>query len=115
MESPDRHRDHALKKPLAELEARVVRLHLEHPHDVADDRVERLRYVLAFARLTWVRAQSGQDVYLGDRLGALRARVTDELSPGSLPVPRISARPSGPYPSWCARSRRSAVGFARTA
>jgi predicted acylesterase/phospholipase RssA len=80
METPDRHRDHALKKPLSELEARVVRLHLEHPHDVADDRVERLRYVLAFARLTWVRAQSGQDVYLGDRLGALRSRVTDEIS-----------------------------------
>jgi predicted acylesterase/phospholipase RssA len=80
METLDRQRDHALKKPLSELEARVVRLHLEHPHDPGDGPVERLRYVLAFARLTWVRAQSGQDVYLGDRLGALRARVTDELS-----------------------------------
>jgi hypothetical protein len=70
-----------IRKPLDELEARAVRLMLARPGDYSEGLVHALRYVLSFARLTMVRAESGEDVDLSDFLAPHRWRVLEALRP----------------------------------
>ena len=70
-----------LRKPLDDLEARVVQLMLERPDDYSEGLIHALRYVLSFARLTLVRSESGEDVDLSDSLAPHRWRVLEARRP----------------------------------
>ncbi len=70
-----------LRKPVDDLEARVVRLNLARPGELAPELVDGLRYVLSFARLTLVRGCDGVDSDLSDMLAPHRWRVMEALRP----------------------------------
>lgn len=75
----DEQRLHEIRRPLDELECKLVERDLARPHEVSPELVAALRYVLSFARLTVVRATSGVDVDLIDLLGPHRWRVAEAL------------------------------------
>jgi hypothetical protein len=85
-----------LRKPLDDLELRVIRRHLQRPGALAPPVLDGLRYVLSFARLTTVRAANGQDVEVADLLSPWRWRVQGVLH----------AALDGPDPSLWEAARR---------
>ena len=70
-----------LRRPLEDVEAAAVRLHLARPGEVHASRLDELRYVLSFARLQVVRATSGEDVDVGGALAAHAWKVRHVLEP----------------------------------
>ena len=71
----------ARRRPLDRLEAAMVRLYLAKPDENARRVLDRLRYVVSFARLTAVQNPDGADIDLLGLLGPHAVSVTGRLEP----------------------------------
>jgi predicted acylesterase/phospholipase RssA len=63
------------RRPLDELEARLVRLHLSRPDPTAGPLIDRLRYVISLARVTTLTDAEGRTVDLDASLAPLARQV----------------------------------------
>lgn len=69
------------RRPFEDLEALLIRATIGSPNLARDLEVQRLRYVLNFAKLDAVRTRDGSDVELGPALAPLAGRVRDACAP----------------------------------
>lgn len=74
-------RIHDARQPLEEMEARAIRLALAKPAEIPSNRVDALRYVLSFARLSLVRNEDGTDVDLSEAMSGHAWKVRETLRP----------------------------------
>ena len=70
-----------VRRPLADLEAEVVRRVVEHPDALPESALSALRYILSLARLTLVRNRDGHDVDASELLARHRWWVKETLAP----------------------------------
>ena len=80
-----------LRAPIEALEASLVRRDLDRPGTVTPDVMNRLRYVLSFAKMTDVTRADGETVSIAERLAPHRWRVLEGLKP------HLEGEPNGIY------------------
>jgi hypothetical protein len=94
------------RRPFDRLETRAVKMYLKAPEDDLRLVLDQLRYVLSFARLTWVRNSEGADVDLSGPLAA-----HSQIVRGAIEQPILRAKSlweiNGYLPDLVARTKRA--------
>ena len=70
-----------LRRPLNNLEAKIVRIAMSHPSTITEEALSWLRYIVSFARLTTVRNSAGEDIDVQEGLSRYRWLILHELKP----------------------------------
>ena len=70
-----------LRRPLNNLEAKIVRIAMSNPSTITEETLAWLRYIVSFARLITVRNSAGEDVDVQERLSRYRWLILHALKP----------------------------------